>query len=269
MRILSDFFLSAWSFYFRWPRCRLQIFYPSALFLGPFLQALVFLLSALVFQGLFPSEKSLPLFLGMISLAALTGFFHEDGFADSADSLGVSKFDRSEAVLARIAHAFKDPRLGSFGVCALCLLWIFRFFLSTRIESLALLCACYLVSRVSALFAGVLASRTTQIAVNARSSHLMKDISIVAASLSLLVCFLMAERLLHLENFEVYNLVNFFQMNAASLGNIAVLLLPFAAVNLFVFGMVKRTEGLNGDILGAGACLGEILVGLILLRYFS
>ena len=43
----------------------------------------------------------------------LTGAFHEDGLADSADGLG-GGFDR-----ARILSIMKDPRLGTFGVLAL------------------------------------------------------------------------------------------------------------------------------------------------------
>ena len=55
--------------------------------------------------------RAAPIAVGIGAL--VTGAFHEDGLADTADALG-SRADREEAL--RILH---DPRLGTFGVLAL------------------------------------------------------------------------------------------------------------------------------------------------------
>lgn len=59
-----------------------------------------------------------PLVASVVAVASatyLTGAFHEDGLADTADALGGS-FDRDRAL-----EILKDPRHGSFGVLALVL----------------------------------------------------------------------------------------------------------------------------------------------------
>jgi adenosylcobinamide-GDP ribazoletransferase len=83
----------------------------------------------------------------------LTGGFHEDGLADTAEAVGGS-FDRDEAI-----RILRDPRLGTYGVLALVLSVVIR---TTALASLtaaaaaALLPVAHGVSR--AAVAGVLAA---------------------------------------------------------------------------------------------------------------
>ncbi|ACE86006.1 adenosylcobinamide-GDP ribazoletransferase [Cellvibrio japonicus] len=77
---------------------------------GGLLGALV----ALVFwaaQHLFPETVSL--WLAMVFSLLLTGTFHEDGLADTADGFG-GAFERDKKLLI-----MKDSRIGSYGACAL------------------------------------------------------------------------------------------------------------------------------------------------------
>jgi adenosylcobinamide-GDP ribazoletransferase len=58
----------------------------------------------------------------------LTGAFHEDGLADTADALG-GAFDR-----ARLFEILKDSRIGSFGASALIVVLVLRIALLARLD---------------------------------------------------------------------------------------------------------------------------------------
>lgn len=83
--------------------------------------------------------------LGLTPLAAaavatalivwMTGALHEDGLADCADAFGLPRpADRTQAIL-------KDPRMGAFGVVALCLSLVLRIVLAAEAGPLALIAA--------------------------------------------------------------------------------------------------------------------------------
>ncbi|CAN97078.1 probable cobalamin synthase [Sorangium cellulosum So ce56] len=61
----------------------------------------------------------------------LTGAFHEDGLADTADALG-GAFDR-----ARIFEILKDSRIGAFGAAALIVVLVLRVALLARLDAAA------------------------------------------------------------------------------------------------------------------------------------
>ncbi len=64
-----------------------------------------------------------------------TGALHEDGLADCADAFGLPRSaERTQAIL-------KDPRMGAFGVVALCLSLLLRVALATEAGPLALIAA--------------------------------------------------------------------------------------------------------------------------------
>lgn len=287
MRSFFEFLMSGWTFYFRWPVFRYQNFHPSGVLLGGFYQSLVFL-SVVKLIGLFATTPGYQVFGGMVALSAWTGFFHEDGLADTADSLGVSKFSGQSENLERITAAFKDPRLGTFGVSALCLLWLVRYQVAIVVEMPALLVwFAYLVSRKSAILAGVLASRHMPVANSARASHLMLALPGGATWIAAILGFGLALGGLVAGTkgvgFGFWG--GWGQLASAWQG----MLLPLAWASLpmlalvalgasFIFigcalsvGLVriltKRSEALNGDILGAAACCAEVLILLLFIKF--
>lgn len=131
---------SGWSFYFRWPASHVEPFLPTGIFLGPILQAALALFASACFLFVtwilywvtghafnVYAAASHSLFFGSLALAIISGLFHEDGLADTADSLGVPSYGRRPERIARIIDAMRDPRLGTYGVTALVLLWIARY----------------------------------------------------------------------------------------------------------------------------------------------
>jgi cobalamin synthase len=153
---ISDFFKSGFMFFFRWPVFAPRKFYSSSILLGPVLQGAVFFCAAYCFQFFSLSNS---LLLSFVVLSVWTGFFHDDGFADTCDSLGVSLYSQSKENIEKIKLAMKDSRLGAFGVSGLALMWLFRFIACSNahlnLVSAALIVA---VSRSSGLLAAKLVS---------------------------------------------------------------------------------------------------------------
>ena len=266
---VRDFFLSPWAFYFRWPVINVKTFRPQALLLGPFYQTGVFVGFWYALQLLNIGSQPLQFLCAAFLLSAFTGFFHEDGFADSADSLGVSKFNSSPEIMERIQHAFKDPRLGTFGVSALLALWFYRYSATFLFRfSLGQLCFCYLVSRTTALTFGVVCARFSKWANTPRSSHLMNSMG-AGATFFVFVTVLAAA-------------ISLWAWETVSIGNWGVAGDPFALAGqglavalgaavggtLIGIALVKRSESLNGDILGAVACATEIVAGTLFAKFF-
>ncbi len=96
-------------------------FMPTGIVIGIIQIILLYLL--LLFL---PTDLAITGFLALSVL--LTGAFHEDGFADVADSFGA--FDRKKKLAI-----MRDSRLGTYGVSALILLFIARFSILTHIAS--------------------------------------------------------------------------------------------------------------------------------------
>jgi adenosylcobinamide-GDP ribazoletransferase len=244
------FLASGWTFFFRWPVIRVSAsaFVPASLFLGPVFQAGVFALVAGLVALLPSAPAGLAAFLGFVALSTWSGFFHDDGFADTADSLGVSKFDASETTLDRIHAAMKDSRLGTFGTSALILLWAFRglgAFLWH--QPWPVLAAIVFVSRASA-FAGAWALGRYAAPANARrSGHLMRSVGPGAFT-----AFVVGTA------GGVVALASL--VPGLSLGTLAAWCVLGGVVALsFLGALVRRCEGLSGDLIGAAVCLCEIV----------
>ncbi|MEY3903461.1 MAG: hypothetical protein RL189_2767 [Pseudomonadota bacterium] len=268
---MIDYFLSGWSFFFRWPVANAQAYRPLGVFIGPLLQAFVFLVFAFLGVAALGSEMQhwSPL-AGFVGLSMLTGFFHEDGLADTADSLGVSKFNSQES-LEKIHSTFKDPRLGTFGVSALVLLWAFRILIVSHAQiSLALFALVCLLSRATSLGLGLFYSSWLKTSHSARSSHVMQSVSAGRAALVLATvvsagvvgCFLV-------ETFFPTVMTFPLRLTADDFGrllfSIAVMLV---SSSLLFWGLVKRTEALNGDLLGALVCISEVFLTIYILKVF-
>ena len=248
---MRAFLASGWTFFFRWPifQVSADAFVPASLFLGPAFQAFAFALAAGAALLLPSAPVGLAGFLGFVVLSAWSGFFHDDGFADTADSLGVSKFDDSDATLDRIHAAMKDSRLGTFGVSALILLWAFRG-LSAFLWGIdwATLAVIVFVSRSAAFGAAWGVGRYIGAANARRSSHLMMGIGA-----RLFLAFLVATLgLLAAVGAFVPGLTPV--RTGVWLGASGVLAVFFLRVQ------VRRCQGLSGDLIGAAVCLCEIFI---------
>lgn len=245
------FFASGWTFFFRWPVVRVAAheFVPASLFLGPFLQAGVFLLCAGGILLLPHPPPGLAAFLGFVGLSLWSGFFHDDGLADTADSLGVSKFDDSQATLDRIHAAMKDSRLGTFGVSALIFLWVFRFLGAfTWDQGVASLALVVLTSRTLAFGIAWGLGRFSPQANAARSGHLMHAVGTVP----FLALLAGSGALVGLAAWGLPVL----SMKAWGLAALVTL----GVGSFFLWSQTRRCGGLSGDLIGATVCVCEILM---------
>ncbi len=252
----TNFLLSAWSFYFRWPRCKFEKFYSESILMGGLFQAVVFVIFFVILQILF-NNALYNVFLAQFLLAALTGFFHEDGFADTADSLGVSKFDDSDSIREKISHAFKDPRLGTFGVSALCILWLLRysFSIDSRMNYHYVAIA-VIFSRQWAIMSGVLVARFFPAAMASKGSHQVGQINPKLAAG--VISFLGILALLFVKS-----------VGRVYLFKMCLILMVVLGVSVTgVYLLSRRSGGLNGDILGCLACFNELLILFAFLNAF-
>ncbi len=96
----------------------------------PLVGLLVGLVGAMVFivsQFLFPQH--IAVLLSMASTLLLTGAFHEDGLADTADGLG-GGWERE-----KILTIMQDSRLGTYGAIALLMALLSKYALLTELEA--------------------------------------------------------------------------------------------------------------------------------------
>lgn len=241
----ASFVLSGWSFYFRWPTSPRHQFFSSGILLGPLLQAAVFwVFSELYF--LIWQNQQIGSLLGLFSLSVLTGFFHEDGFADSFDSLGVPAMGDLDAARTKILSAMRDSRLGTFGVSAICGLWmargigVFVFGMAPQV-----FVATILLSRVCGLAAGRLFVGSGGKNASTKASHQLCEIGWTWILLLFLIVGVLAYALLRFNGFSI---------GASAAVGVSVLFVSF----LGMWGWSRRSGEVNGDIIGASICLGEI-----------
>jgi adenosylcobinamide-GDP ribazoletransferase len=93
--------------------------------------------------------QSIAILVSMASTIYLTGAFHEDGLADSADGLG-GGWNR-----AQILTIMQDSRLGTYGAVALCLILFAKFQLLNELNSFLIplaLIAAHAMSRLCAVW---------------------------------------------------------------------------------------------------------------------
>jgi adenosylcobinamide-GDP ribazoletransferase len=103
--------------------------------------------AAFVFVGLERAGSMVASVAAVAFLALVTGAFHEDGLADSADALG-GAFDRP-----KLFAILKDSRIGSFGATALILVLLLRIAALAKLGPMA----------VGGLLLGQTFSRTTPV----------------------------------------------------------------------------------------------------------
>jgi adenosylcobinamide-GDP ribazoletransferase len=201
--------------------------------------------ACLVFSGLERAGFMVASVATVAALALVTGAFHEDGLADTADALG-GAFDR-----AKLFVILKDSRIGSFGATALVLVLLLRIVALAKLGPMA----------IGGLLVGQTISRTTPV-------WLMAALPYVTPAESARSLQLASGALLHAI------LASAFSVTAAC---VLVLsnLLPLHAVLLSLLLSVvvagtcgwrfhTRAGGITGDFLGATQQLTDaaILVGL-------
>ena len=177
--------------------------------------------------------QPLPAFLAVAAGLILTGALHEDGLADSADSIGGRSREQKLAIM-------KDPRIGTFGVLALGL---------TVALKVAVLASMGPMAAFAALIAAGAVSRFWSVALMARASYggdrlLAKvDHGIegpapreVALALSFALAPLVMMDLSHA---------------------LPALLASTAAATLVAIPLCRALGGYTGDVLGAIVALSE------------
>jgi adenosylcobinamide-GDP ribazoletransferase len=179
------------------------------------------------------------------ALALVTGAFHEDGLADTADALG-GAFDRE-----KLFAILKDSRIGSFGATALILFLLLRIVALAKLGPLAM----------GGLLLGQTISRTTPVWMmaalpyvtpteSARSSQLasggLTHAILASVFAAIAVCLLVVGRLLPLQ---------------------AVLVSLIVSVIVAVvcgWRFHARAGGITGDFLGATQQLTDAAILVVL-----
>jgi adenosylcobinamide-GDP ribazoletransferase len=211
----------------------------------PLVGAVVGALSAGVFVATYPLGSGLAAVLAVAVSIGLTGAFHEDGLADSADALGGAH--EREAVLA----IMKDSRIGTYGALALGLSLALRIAAlgQLRPRAAVLLMLVHCLARIGPVWLlatqpYVSSENTSKGSVVASTGLAQASVALVYGLLSLLICswagWLTA-------------------LDAALLLGALVLLMVLLA--RYFKG---RVGGVTGDLLGASEQLGELLAWIVL-----
>ncbi|HEU4404682.1 MAG TPA: adenosylcobinamide-GDP ribazoletransferase [Polyangiaceae bacterium] len=174
----------------------------------------------------------------------LTGAFHEDGLADTADALG-GAFDR-----AKLFAILKDSRVGSFGAAALFVVLALRAALLARLVDDAV-AACAL--------AGALA-RTPPVVLMVALPYVTDD----AASRSRLLTRARPRQAVAALGLAALALAGAARWGASPARLLALVVALAGASALCAWRFVARAGGLTGDFLGATEQVGECVVGLVL-----
>ena len=188
--------------------------------------------------------------VSMLASVMLTGAFHEDGLADSADGFG------GGYTAERVLEIMRDSRIGSFGALALVLVLLLKFASLCALAdggwwraAAALVCA-HVLARAAAVYVmrGLphvrpdAASRAKPVAQAPRAAELVVTVLTVVAVLAL-----------------AYSAQVF---GAASLA--AAVLAAFLCAEAARRWFAQRLGGYTGDCLGATQQLAELAVYLAL-----
>jgi cobalamin synthase len=195
-------------------------------------------------------------FLSCLLLSSLTGFFHEDGLADAFDSLGVSKYGDSQAVLDRIHSAMKDSRLGAFGVHGLIFVWALRYiaFFEFKVPWQLWVLVVF-ASRMAGLSAAWFVSRSSKLTESTRSGHLMKDVtarSFFVYFISSVISVFVFDMYFHFSGFVKYS------------GLISSIVLGIGCY-FWLKKISVRSDGLSGDLIGSAILISE-MIGVLLFK---
>ena len=175
--------------------------------------------------------------LGVAMGVLLTGAFHEDGLADTADALGGS-FDRDGAL-----RIFRDPHHGSYGVLALVLSVTLRIASLASLDGMSgliVMTIAHSASRAAAIgVLGVVPAATEGGLGGTYSRHATRPRVAIAVAIGLAATF----------PFGVWSLavVPAAVASSASLAGVSV----------------RRIGGITGDVLGAVQQIVEIVILLV------
>ncbi|AKF08802.1 adenosylcobinamide-GDP ribazoletransferase [Sandaracinus amylolyticus] len=174
----------------------------------------------------------------------LTGAFHEDGLADTADALG-GAYDREKLFVI-----LKDSRVGSFGAAALFVVLALRVALLARLEHEALL-ACVLsacIARTPPVWMMAALPYVTN-DEHSKSRHLTRGGPRQAWVATFLTAIVIASAM----------------ACGLSAVRVAVVLVALAvAAAICTWRFIVRAGGITGDFLGATEQVGECVVLLAL-----
>jgi len=193
---------------------------------------------ALVFEALLPLG---PLFASVMAVSAtmlLTGGFHEDGLADTADAMGGS-FDRE-----RLFVILKDSRLGAFGGMALFAVLLGKIALLCRVEAVF---AVFIVAQsLSRMFPIWLMVRLPYVTSDeASKSRRVTRAGVPQGILATIVPF-------------AISLVCYLNGSIALVPLVAAWLTGCVLMLVCAWRFVVRTGGITGDFLGATQQITEI-----------
>jgi adenosylcobinamide-GDP ribazoletransferase len=202
------------------------------------------LLGFLVVGAFYSSHQvfsaTISLWFCMLVSLLLTGAFHEDGLADTADGLG-GGFTREKKL-----SIMKDSRIGTYGACALIMALVGKFILLQEIENLLIaIPIAYSLSRTlacSLLFTmNVVSDPQTEKAKPQAKAQSRLDMFVLVAT-GVPVIFLLDVK--------------------------ALLLLIFLLVTLrclFQYYFNRQLGGVTGDCLGASQQITELSIYLLLI----
>tara|TARA_R110000787_G_scaffold15088_25_gene46521 strand:- start:6511 stop:7299 length:789 start_codon:yes stop_codon:yes gene_type:complete len=217
----------------------------------PLVGSLVGLLSAMVLMlacQFWP--PGVAVLLSMTFSLLLTGAFHEDGLADSADGFG-GGLDRK-----RVLEIMKDSRIGTYGAAALLIALLLKFSLLSAIATASVSLA------MAALFLAHTVSRAGALSVMLRLDYVRMDDSArakpVAQSMGLVEWQVGAAT-------GAIALLLAWALSSISLPAVIALLGVVAASTLACIAYFrKRIGGYTGDCLGATQQIVEISIYLAL-----
>jgi adenosylcobinamide-GDP ribazoletransferase len=178
-------------------------------------------------------------------LALVTGAFHEDGLADSADALG-GAFDR-----AKLFAILKDSRIGSFGATALVLVLLLRVSALAKLGPMA----------TGGLILGQTLSRTTPV-------WLMAVLPYVTPTETARSSHLVGARRVHALLASAFALVAAAALIVGHVLPLRGVLVAFAVSALLVivcgWRFHVRAGGITGDFLGATQQLTDAAILVVL-----
>lgn len=170
----------------------------------------------------------------------LTGAFHEDGLADTADGLG-GGFTRE-----RKLEIMKDSRIGTYGACALIMALIGKFILLQEISNIILcMSIAYALSRTvasSLLF--------TMASASSPETEKVKPLAKTQSHVDMFVLIVTALPVVFLINLKIL---------------VLLLLMLISLRYLYQLYFNKHLDGVTGDCLGASQQITELCIYLLLI----
>ena len=210
-------------------------------FIGAFIGFFLFLL--ILLSEMIGFSRQVSILIALSGSLLLTGALHEDGVADFFDSLGGQDYATRQKIL-------KDSRIGTFGVLALVIIFLLKFYLILGLESwLALACgliACSSLSRFSIL----LLVKYCDISKRAGLTRQLKKVN----NKTIILC-------------SIFCVLWFLPAGLPAL--VYTIILVCTSTYFFAKFIVPFNQGLSGDILGMSVVFVEIFSLLVITASFS